>query len=85
MLFPIGAKHLEPAYLTRTSYMTPYAWTNIIVADMHNANSIAGIIGKSFKTDTFWNSITIHELKPHRKILIDESYHLAFYLPFLLP
>ena len=47
VLVPVGAEHLEAADLRGGAHMTPYAGTDVVVADAHQSDGVARIAGQT--------------------------------------
>jgi len=84
VLVPIGAEHFEAADLRRRTDMTANAGTDIIVADAHQADGLAGIVRQSVKRHALRQIVLRDKLEGHRQVLVNQALHLTLYLTFLL-
>ena len=64
--------------------MTADAGTDVVVADAHQPDGLAGIVGQAVGRDAFRQGVAGDELEGDGKVLVDEPLHLALYLAFLL-
>ena len=81
---PIGAEHLEMAYLGGGAHMAAYARTDVVVANANKADGVGNISGQATGIDAFGQVINGDELEGDREIFIDEPLHLALNLLFFL-
>ena len=81
---PVGAEHLETAYLGGAADMLADAGTDIIVADTDQTDGIGSIIGQTVETDIVWQLIAGDELECNGQVFLDELVHTTLYLLFLL-
>ena len=83
-LVPVGAQHLEASYLTRRAHVLADAGTHVVVADAHQSDGLAGIVGQPVQRNVLGQIVARHELERHRQVLLYQFLHPALYLPLLL-
>ena len=84
MFVPVGAKHLETAYLGGAADMFADAGTDIVVTDAHEANGVGGVLGQTVEGNALWKFIAGDELEGDGQVLVDELVHAALDLLLFL-
>ena len=84
MLVPVGAEHLKTAYLGGAADMLADAGADVVVADIHQADGVGGILGKAGSINLLWQFVAGDELEGDGQILVDELVHAALDLLLFL-
>ena len=65
--------------------MAPYARTDVIITDAHQADGVGGISRQTVGTDTLGQLVATDEFEGHRQVFVNQPQHLALNLLLFLP
>ena len=84
MLIPVGTQHFEAPYLRRRAHMLADAGADIVIADAHQSDSVAGITRQTVELHVERNLIARDKLEGHGQVFVNQLVHPPFNLTLLL-